>query len=140
MTVTGRDGRRWRVRRRWLPWRPKNRLDGVDWITDMPSFGDIDHPILLLLFLLVLFPVLLIAAIFLAEVLILLLIVPVLVIARTAFGVPWTVTAKSGGDKYAAEVSGWGPSRDLIERTRAEIEATGWPQSMPQIRGMARRG
>ncbi|MGY0230588.1 hypothetical protein [Longispora urticae] len=136
MTVTGRGGRRWRVRRRWLPWRPKNRLDSLDAVNGL-SF-DIDHPIMLILFLIIVLPFLLIAVIFLAEILLLLLIVPVLVIARTAFGVPWTVTAKSGGDKFVAEVSGWGASAELIEQTRMEIEATGWPRSMRQIRGAVR--
>ncbi|MGN9907376.1 hypothetical protein ACTMTJ_07430 [Phytohabitans sp. LJ34] len=133
MRIEGPDGRRWWVGRRWLPWRPRGRDMGKGGLTDFPISGD--EPIGLLIAIvvaavLVLFPVVLVAAIFVAEWLLLLLLLPIITLLRVGFGMPWTVVARSGGVRYAEQVAGWRRSRELIQSTSTEIKEYGEPRSL----------
>lgn len=78
----------------------------------------------------VILPVILVAAVFVAEWLLLFLLLPIVTLLRVGFGMPWTVVARTSGVRYAEQVAGWRMSRELIEATRAEIAAHGEPRSL----------
>ncbi|GAA4447877.1 hypothetical protein GCM10023170_029950 [Phytohabitans houttuyneae] len=137
MRIEGPDGRRWWVGRRWLPWRPRGRDMGKSSFPDVPGITG-DEPIGLLIaigvaVLVVILPVILVAAVFVAEWLILLLLLPIVTLLRVGFGMPWTVVARTSGVRFAEQVAGWRLSRELIETTRADIAAHGEPRSL--VRG-----
>jgi hypothetical protein len=58
--------------------------------------------------------------------LVLLLILPVATLVRIAFGMPWTVVARSRSPygRYVGQARGWGESRALIRSVAAEIART----------------
>lgn len=94
-----------------------------------------DEPIGLLItigvaVLVLILPVLLVAAVFVAEWLILLLLLPIVTLLRVGFGMPWTVVARTRGARYAEQVAGWRRSRELIQSTRSDIEVYGEPRSL----------
>ncbi|WP_446666813.1 hypothetical protein [Flexivirga sp. B27] len=114
-------GERYRVRRKWLPWRRKARAKDMDWF-DIPDLGD--DPISLIIFGIILLPLIVILMIFLGEFLLLLLIFPLVMIARAVFGTPWTIEVSHKRRLVAAEkVKGWRASRDRIRRLAKVIEA-----------------
>ncbi len=78
----------------------------------------------------VILPVILVAAVFVAEWLLLLLLLPIVTLLRVGFGMPWTVVARTRGTRYAEQVVGWRVSRQLIETTRADIGRHGEPRSL----------
>ncbi|MFN2389970.1 MAG: hypothetical protein ABR575_10260 [Actinomycetota bacterium] len=107
--VTGPDGRRWRIHRRWLPWEPRVRakspaddsdalLSAWDLDLDLPdgplglAFG-IVAAIALIGLIVLLFPLLLTAL----EVVIALVLLPMVVIARFILRTPWVVVARTKG-------------------------------------------
>jgi hypothetical protein len=93
-TVSAPDGTRWKVGRRWLVWRP--RLRGIRRAGELTAHGthgiDLasDVPVLLVLLLL---PLTVVVAAFLAEWLVLLAAVPLAALARFWAGWPWEVAA-----------------------------------------------
>jgi len=94
-----------------------------------------DEPIGLLIaigvaILLVVLPVILVAAVFVAEWLILLLLLPIVTLLRVGFGMPWTVVARTPGTRYAEQVVGWRVSRRLIQTTRSDLGEYGEPRSL----------
>ncbi len=100
----------------------------------MPAISG-DEPIGLLIaigiaVLVVILPVILVAAIFVAEWLILLLLLPIVTLLRVGFGMPWTVVARTSGARYAEQVAGWRASRELIEATRSDLRDHGEPRSL----------
>ena len=102
-------------------------------LTDFPISGD--EPIGLLIAIVIavvalLFPVILVAAVFVAEWMLLLLLLPIITLLRVGFGMPWTIVARTGGVRYAEQVAGWRRSRELIRSTRADIREYGEPRSL----------
>jgi hypothetical protein len=136
--VTGPDGRRWSVRRRWQPWRPRARdFRKVDlsWALGGGN-GLVGDLIILILVAVALFvlPLVLILVFFVAEWLLVLLLLPIAVLVRLAFGLPWTVMVEGSsgaGNRwhYTIEVRGWRASRELTKKIRQEIAADGKPRT-----------
>jgi hypothetical protein len=84
-------GRRWKVRRRWLPWRRRVR-DVPDVPIDDIGLGDDPISAIIGIFLLVLaIPALVVMTLLLAELLLLLVLLPVFVVVRLLLPVPWTI-------------------------------------------------
>jgi hypothetical protein len=134
-TITAPDGSKWKVKRRWLPWRPRTGVpDGVS----VPDIGDVDGilgAILLVIVAIVLLPLLVLLALFLAEWTLLLVLLPVVMFIRAAFGLPWTihVSGTMPGKKplhYYGKVKGWTASTDLMDGLRQEIRQYGRPLSL----------
>jgi hypothetical protein len=101
---------------------------------EVPSISG-DEPIGLLVaigiaILVVILPVILVAAVFVAEWLLPLLLLPIVTLLRVRFGVPWTVVARTPGTRYAEQVAGWRVSRQLVETTRSDIRRHGEPRSI----------
>jgi hypothetical protein len=138
MRVHGPDGRRWWVGRRWLPWRPRARKIDREF-HDFATVGA-DEPISFLIGLgltvaLLLVPIVLVGVILVAEWLILLLLLPLATLVRIAFGMPWTVVARSRAPyaRYAGRAHGWGESRALIDSVAEEIARDGAPRTMERL-------
>jgi hypothetical protein len=114
-------GEKYSVRRKWLPWRRKAKGKDLDWF-DIPDLGD--DPISMIIFGIVLVPLIVILVLFLGEFLLLLLVFPLVMIARSIFGKPWTIEVTRKRELVAAEkVKGWGASRDRIRQIAKLIEA-----------------
>ncbi|CAM3489058.1 hypothetical protein NODU109028_19260 [Nocardioides dubius] len=123
MKVRTPDGQRWRVSRRWVPWRRRTRsMDpgGLD-----VGFGDDPISLVLgILALIVLIPVLLLGLIALLEMLLLVVLLPVVIVARVVFGRRWYVEVRRGFRPWCEEAGGdWAASRARIAELAAEIEA-----------------
>lgn len=125
-------GEKYRVRRKWLPWRRKTRARDMDWL-NIPDLGD--DPISMIIMAIVLLPLIVILVIFLGEFLLLLLIFPLVMIARSIFGKPWTIEVTEKGNLRAAEqVKGWSASHDRIQEIAKLLRTGGLPalyQSQP---------
>lgn len=127
MRIRDPQGRKWKVRRRWTPWRRRIReVDPLDALS-MPSLPGGDDPISLILSVLalvVLIPVLILAAIALVEVLLLLLLIPIVLLARIALRKPWIVEVL-GPDRhyYTESVQGFAASGAHVQQIAAAIEA-----------------
>lgn len=92
MTVVDPQGRKIRVRRRWLPWRRRVReVESLDF--GAPDLGDDLPGVLLFLLVLIALPFVAVLVLLLGELLLLLLLLPVAVLLRVAFGRPWVVEA-----------------------------------------------
>jgi hypothetical protein len=130
--VTGSDGRRWWVGRRWLPWQPRMRGWGE-------ALGDgavaADDVVSLVIVIVLLLPGLLFALILAIEWLLALALLPLLAAIRLLLPVPWQVVAR-GRDaagrrtRYAAQVRGWRASRQVIVGVAGEIRVHGLPRSL----------
>ena len=128
--TVNRGGRRFRVRRRWLPWRRRVRD-----VPDLPdgggSLGDDPISAILGIFLLVLaIPAIVVTVLLLAELLLLLLLLPVFVVVRLLLPVPWTIEVWTRPQEqrilgwhleHEVPVRGWTASRERMEELRAEI-------------------
>ncbi|MEV4417883.1 hypothetical protein [Catellatospora sp. NPDC049609] len=133
--ILGADGRQWRVRRRWLPWRPTRwggDADGFE-TTALSQYADSLGCLIALLVLA--FPVLLLLLFAALEWLLLLLLLPLWTLARVVFGVPWVVQARGRSAegrrwRYHGEARGWQGSADLIAAVREEIRVHGEPRSL----------
>lgn len=114
-------GEKYSVRRKWLPWRRKAQGKDLDWF-DIPDLGD--DPISMILFGILLVPLIVILVLLLGEFLLLLLIFPLVMIARSIFGKPWTIEVTRKRKLLAAEkVKGWSASHDRIRQIAKLIEA-----------------
>jgi len=131
--VLDESGRRWKVRRRWLPWR--RRVRDVPDTPDM--WGDLgDDPIsaIIGIFLLILaIPAILVVLLLLAELLLLLVLLPVFVLIRLVLPVPWTIELWTrAADRrflgwhleHEVPVRGWTASQARIGEMAGEIAAT----------------
>lgn len=131
MKVLDRHDRRWKVRRRWLPWRRRVRD-----VPDVPIDGGIgDDPISMILGLIVLvvaIPALLVVLLVLAELLLLLVLLPVFVVVRLVLPVPWTIELWSRPARrrvlgwhleHEVPVRGWRASRERIRALSTEVAA-----------------
>lgn len=134
--VVGRDGREWRIRRRWLPWEPRRRgnlsddgLFGIDLSFTIASSGWGIVAIIALVVGLVLFAIFVLPVIItIFEIFLALLLVPFFVLARVILRRPWIVVASTKGpppEQRAASVPGWRASREAMERLAQEIQMQG---------------
>jgi hypothetical protein len=138
--VTAPDGRTWRVRRRWLPWRRRARAG--EWVDggDLGRLGGqlleaADGPlgaIFLVLGLLVLlaFVVLFVLplTVVVLELLLVLALLPLVVLARVLLRTPWIVVARTAGpppEERVEAVSGWRASSRAIDDLAQRIAVDG---------------
>lgn len=126
--------RRWRVRRRWLPWKRRIRE-----LPDVPggytTLGDDPISAILSIFLLVLaIPALIVTALLLVELLLLLALLPVFVLVRLLLPVPWTIEVwwrprqrlfLGWVEAYEEPAEGWRASRARIARLREATDHLG---------------
>jgi hypothetical protein len=122
--VRDRDGRTWRVGRRWLPWRRRVReVPDFDFGWDLPDLGGLadDLPgflvgLLIGLAVIIALPFVLLALGFLLEVSLLLALLPVAVLVRVALRRPWTVQVIAPDDSLASAepVVGWRESGERV--------------------------
>lgn len=127
MSVVDASDRRWRVRRRWLPWRRRIRE-----VPDVPfDGGDLgDDPIsaIIGLFLLVLaLPALIVLVALLVELLVLVALLPAFVLVRLLLPVPWTI--ELWARPAQRRLLGW--------HLQHEVPVRGWRASGTRIAGMA---
>jgi len=114
-------GETWRIKRRWLPWRPRKR--SPDALADVADVGDLggDFVVGLIIFVVVLgvlvfLPIVFVLAIFVAELFVLLLLLPVFILLRAGFVARWPTEAWRGDSLIHAEaVRGWGRSRQRMQ-------------------------
>lgn len=130
MSVVDASDRRWRVRRRWLPWRRRVRE-----VPDVPfDGGDLgDDPIsaIIGLFLLVLaLPAIIVLVALLVELLVLVALLPAFVLVRLLLPVPWTIELWSRPAErrflgwhlqHEVQVRGWRASAARMAEMVAEI-------------------
>ena len=139
-SVTGPDGTRWRVRRRWvkyhLRWRgPGNAIDFMDGSelaalgAELPLIGVVFLVIAIVLFAIAAVVFIIPALVFFAEVLVVVALVVIGVGGRVLLGRPWTVEAAADGDErsYEWHTSGWRASGELRDTVARQLEATGLP-------------
>lgn len=130
MKVVDRYDRRWKVRRRWLPWRRRVR-DVPDVPIDAGGLGDDPISAIIGIFLLILaIPAIVMILLLLAELLLLLALLPFFVLVRLLLPVPWTIElwARPANRRllgwhleHEVPVRGWGASRTAIREMAREI-------------------
>ena len=133
-TIVGPDQRRWRIRRRWLPWKPRKRSEWWDFepgFLDLANLDFLDSPlafVALLFIAIILGAVLVFLLPFLVtalEVLIVFVLMPLFVVARVAFRTPWIIVADTQGppqEERVRAVSGWRKSGQAMEELAREIQ------------------
>lgn len=132
--VIAPDGRRWRVGRRWLPWRPRKR--DID-LADIP-IPPIDDGLLVALVIVVagfvlgiVLSLLAIVVVFATEWLLVALIVPLAALWRLAWRKPWTVYAITGKRVVLRRAVGWSASKAMVVALAEEIEGRGRDETGP---------
>jgi hypothetical protein len=109
--VADHAGETWNVRRRWLPWRPRLRDGAFELGTYVVDVAD-GFPLLLFLLGLVLIPVAVLLAVFVAEIALVLLFVSLLTFGRSIFVGRWPIEVFRGDALVHVEaVRGWADSR-----------------------------
>jgi hypothetical protein len=139
MRVLDRHDRRWKVRRRWLPWRRRVRD-----VPDVPIDGGIgDDPISMVIGLVLLvlaIPALVVTVVLLAELLLLLVLLPVVVLLRLVLPVPWTIELWSRPARrrvlgwhleHEVPVRGWRASGARMDELAAELATRRDPDFVP---------
>ncbi|WP_026910101.1 hypothetical protein [Patulibacter minatonensis] len=122
-----RPRRRWRVRRRWLPWRRRVR-DIPDVPIDGGDLGDDPISAIIGIFLLILaIPAIVVTLFLLAELLLLLVLLPIFVVVRLLLPVPWAIELWSR--PVEQRFLGW--------HLEHEVPVRGWAASQARIREMA---
>jgi hypothetical protein len=142
MKVLDRHGRRWKVRRRWLPWRRRVRD-----VPDVPIDGGLgDDPISMVIGLVLLvlaIPALIVTLVLVAELLLLLVLLPVAVVGRLLLPVPWTIELWSRPARrrvlgwhleHEVPVRGWRASGERMGELAAELTAHRDPDYVPEGR------
>lgn len=128
MKVVDRSDRRWKVRRRWLPWRRRVRDVPDVPIDDFDGLGDDPISAILGIFLLVLaIPAIVVTVLLLAELLLLLVLLPIFVVIRLLLPVPWTIELWSRPARR--RVLGW--------HLEHEVPVRGWTTSQARMGEMA---
>lgn len=126
MQVIDPAGETWRVKRRWLPWRPRLREGSFDLGTNLVGVAD-EGPILVFLLALVLIPVAVVLAVFLAEIAILLLLIPLFTLVRAMWVRGWPIEVWHGKQlEGVEEIRGWADSRARLLEV-AESIRLGFP-------------
>jgi hypothetical protein len=109
--VTAPDGRRWKVRRRWVAY--ERRVLTREGVGDAASSLGIPlgpDDVGVLGFVVGAIALLLLAALAVVvalELVLVLVLVPAALLGRIALGRPWPVVARSGGERHRWEVRGW---------------------------------
>jgi len=117
--VTSPDGSRWKVRRRWLPWR--RRLKG-GW--DVPFVGGGDDPLSVILLVLVGIPAAIIFVLWSLELAVVLVLAPFALLARAWFGRHWHVETYRARRFVAQHESGsFDESGALVDELAEQIRA-----------------
>jgi hypothetical protein len=126
--LIGPDGRRWRVARQWLAWRPRpSRALRACWNAFL-SFQDPFTAVIGVLALALLIPL---ALLHLLNWTAALLLTPFALLGRTSLQRPWPVLARAdNGDEYRADADGARAADDLVDRVRTEISQYGEPKSL----------
>lgn len=132
MKVHSPDGRKWRITRRWVPWRRRTK----GWIGDALDLGPTglthglgDDPISAIIgaiVLVIMLPFLVIAVLVglvaLAELAVLLAVFPFALLARVCFGTHWYVEIREGFRPYwECEAGDWQASTQRIHDIAAAI-------------------
>lgn len=134
-TVTSPDGRRWTVRRRWLPWKPrlkkprlpsvrKDRFDTRPWTTaewglDLATMGWFGLAIVLVIAMVFfVWPI----GFLLVELLLVALFAAGGIVARILLRRPWLLDAETAGEKRTWAVSGWRASEDALRGIRSAVQ------------------
>ncbi|MDZ5621540.1 hypothetical protein [Nocardioides bizhenqiangii] len=119
---------KWRVTRRWLPWRRRVRGAGKAWdlVPSLPAGDDPVSGAITLVVLVIFAPVIAVAVVLTVlaaiEFAVLLLLVPFLAVARMAFGRHWVVEVRRGFTPYYEEHAGdWAASSERIRQLAASI-------------------
>ena len=122
------NGEKWRVTRRWLPWRRRVRGAGRAWdlVPSLPAGDDPVSSAITLVVLVVFAPVILVALVLTVlatiEFAVLLLLVPFIAGARMLFGRHWVVEVRRGFTPYHEEHAGkWGASSERIRQLAGSI-------------------
>ncbi len=118
LKVTEPDGTRWRVGRRWLPWRPRPR-NTMDWMPlDGTDLASLVVGLVLAVVLIVVLGIVLLAI----ELIVALLFVVVVLFLRFVLGRPWTIEAVGeDGRRIRKQVAGWRDSGDEVQRLADQI-------------------
>jgi hypothetical protein len=124
------EPRRWRVRRRWLPWRRQIReVPDVPLLDVGAGLDGTIGAIVALIALVVAIPALVVIALLLFEVVLLLALLPLVVLARLLLPVPWTVETWSR--PASRRLGGW--------RLEGETKVRGWRASAHAIAELRQR-
>lgn len=142
MRVVGRDGHEIVIRRRWLPW--KRRISAKkagDYAPDADPLDALDligaEGLGLLIGLILLLPLLIVLVLVLSELFLLLLLLPLIVFARTLFGVPWTIEVSRVVSTtkrkliLSEDVKGWRASGERMHEL-----AAGYSRTPPPVAGL----
>jgi hypothetical protein len=121
--VTAPDGRRWTVRRLWLPRMRRRRSDGGDpgpWGFDGPvgDIGDVSAAALAVVVLAILVLVFLPYVFFLLE----LVVLPLVFAYRILLRKPWTVEARGDGERNRWRVVGWRRAGEVVDEIAGALE------------------
>ncbi|UPK76944.1 hypothetical protein MU582_09975 [Nocardioidaceae bacterium SCSIO 66511] len=126
MRLTDSTGTRWRVKRRWVPWRRRVRDFGYD-IPYVSGMGD--DPISMVLGVIafiIAIPLLVLAFVAMLELLVLLLLVPIAMLIRALFGGAWPIEVFCDGKLQGTEyVKGWRASRERMRAIMAQLRHRG---------------
>jgi hypothetical protein len=116
-----RDGK-WRVGRRWLPWRVRTKVPDWGGLNGISLGDDPISAVIGIVLLVLMLPVLLLVLLVGLEFLLLLLLVPLWVGVRVLFGLPWTVVVRRDGKLvHQEQVRGWRASAARIEAIGAQL-------------------
>lgn len=126
MKVADPAGVKWRVRRRWAPWRRRVR----DFAYDIPSPSGLgDDPISVIVGVIVLIiavPLIVIALVAMLELFVLLLLLPNAMLVRALLGGAWPIEVFRARTLQSTEyVKGWSASRERIHDLAEQIRLRG---------------
>lgn len=145
MRFDDRDGRTWKVRRRWLPWR--RRIRDVPELPDGPTGDDPISAIIGCFTLILAIPAIVVLTVLLAELLILLVLLPVVVLLRLVAGwagFPWPVEVRSRPSQrrvlgwrfeHDEPVRGWRASGRRIDELRVRVESGRFEPTVRHVDG-----
>jgi hypothetical protein len=130
--IAAPDGRRWRVRRRWLSmdmprWRGSREdpggwdVPGGELVTEGP-FAAIAIAVLAVVFIALFFVLIVPAVVFLVELLVVLLVAGLAIAGRIVLRRPWLVEARSDAERESWPVVGWRASGRAVDAVAEAIE------------------
>lgn len=126
MRVTDSTGTKWRVKRRWVPWRRRARNFAYDVPTPSGLGDDPISAIIGVLVLIIAIPLVIIALVAMLELLVLLLLLPIVMLVRAVFGGAWPIEVFRNRELQSTEyVKGWSASRDRSHEIAEQIRLRG---------------